>query len=173
MSNLATQAAWELQLPAAPGVSAAAAKLVVLNLAARVGDDGRNAYPKVGTIARDCGLAVRTVQRTLRHVEHLGVIVVELPARVDFPATYALGPWYRAWMEQHGWGDKVTPRGRHHVTSRGAMVAPESVLESFPEVAASLSEPEPDAELLAEAGAKRNAVLRRRLLAKRAAAAVT
>lgn len=87
--------AWGVTLPPVQ-------KLVLLKLADCANDEGRNAFPAVATIAADCGISDRTVQRTLRELEAAGRIAVERPSADHRPRCYALV------IER---GDKLT--GRH------------------------------------------------------------
>ena len=52
-------------------------KLVLLKLADCADDDGRNVYPSVQRIARECCLSERTVQRFLRRFVDLGLLSIE------------------------------------------------------------------------------------------------
>lgn len=61
---------WQLDLPAT-------LKLVLLRLGDHADDDGRNAYPSVGSLAEACSLTRRGVQKVLRDLEHRELIVLE------------------------------------------------------------------------------------------------
>lgn len=55
-------------------------KLVALKLADCAGDDGRNAFPAVATIAAECGLSRRGAQLVLRRLTERGYIEVQTEA---------------------------------------------------------------------------------------------
>lgn len=50
--------------------------LLLLAIADHASDDGTNAYPSVGTLARKCRVHTRTVQRQLRNLQELGAITI-------------------------------------------------------------------------------------------------
>ncbi len=76
------------------------AKLVLLKLADCADDDGRNAYPSVARIARECGIGERSVQRILGRLIDDGYLSVtrEASAILHRPTTYRVLP-----------GAKMTP----------------------------------------------------------------
>lgn len=59
-------------------------KIVAIKLASHPADDGTNIRPSVPTIARSCGISVRTVQGSLRKLQELGILV--LVKEADFGA---------------------------------------------------------------------------------------
>lgn len=65
-------------------------KLILIALAEKADNDGRNAFPSVATLARYAECDERTVQRSLRHLEQSGWIVCESPARRNRPRNYTL-----------------------------------------------------------------------------------
>ncbi len=73
MSVRAMSVVWGWAMPAAE-------KLVALKLADCAGDDGRNAFPAVATIAAECGLSRRGAQLVLRRLAHRGYIEVQAVA---------------------------------------------------------------------------------------------
>lgn len=60
---------WELDLPQSD-------KMVLLVIADHASDDGTNAYPSVGTIARKSSMSERTVQRSLVRLEQLRLVSI-------------------------------------------------------------------------------------------------
>lgn len=76
-------AVWTLTLPPAE-------KLVLQRLAYDCHEDGRNAYPKVDTLAASAGISSRTVQRVLRGLVAKGLIAVQTPATRYKSTTYRL-----------------------------------------------------------------------------------
>jgi len=78
---------WALDVPLPP-----CRKLVLLALAARARDDGSEARPRVATIAKQTGLAERTVRRELAALRAAGLIAETAPAHAGkkWPATYRL-----------------------------------------------------------------------------------
>jgi hypothetical protein len=65
-------------------------KLILIALAEKADNDGRNAFPSVATLARYAECDERTVQRSLRLLEKEGWIVCESPARRNRPRNYTL-----------------------------------------------------------------------------------
>lgn len=81
-------------------------KLVLLKLADSADDQGMNAWPSAETIARECGLGVRTVYRILDGLEKAGHLVLQHPANTVHPsATYQVIPD----PCQTGNGEKLAP----------------------------------------------------------------
>jgi len=67
-------------------------KLVLLKLADCADDDGRNAFPSVARVARECGLGERTVQRILATLVTGGYLVIDQPATRHRPTVYRVIP---------------------------------------------------------------------------------
>lgn len=65
-------------------------KLILLKMGDCAWDDGSNAYPKVDTIANECCLDSRTIQRNLRMLEKDKWIQVQEEATHDFPTKYQI-----------------------------------------------------------------------------------
>ncbi len=103
-------------------------KLVLLKLADCADDDGRNAYPSVARIARECGIGERSVQRILGGLINAGYLVVtrEASAIIHRPTTYRVLP-----------GAKMTPGAK-----RMSEMAPDP----------SVSDLDPDQEFLDSEG---------------------
>lgn len=57
--------------------AAGADRLLLLAIADHAGDDGRNAWPAVPTLARKTGVSERTVQRGIARLESAGLLLVE------------------------------------------------------------------------------------------------
>lgn len=69
-----------------------AAKGILLALADRCDDDGRNAWPSIATIATEVEIGARTAQRILRDLQQLGLIDEQAPPRQHRPRTWRLNP---------------------------------------------------------------------------------
>lgn len=65
-------------------------KFVLLALAMYANHDGTNAYPAIGTLARDCSMSPKQVRRHMQALEGQGLIVSTAPARPGRGATYRL-----------------------------------------------------------------------------------
>lgn len=76
-----SSAVWRLQLESG-------LKIVLLKLADCADDQGRNAFPSVGRIARECCMHERSVQRALRRLEAAGLLEVQAGASQHRPTTY-------------------------------------------------------------------------------------
>ncbi len=61
-------------------------RAVLKQLAWYASDDGSNAYPAVSTICAETGISRRSVQRFLRELEQLGLIVAETPKTGGYDA---------------------------------------------------------------------------------------
>ena len=120
----------------------AAAKQVLLALAAHCHDDGREAYPSLATIAREAYVNRRTVSTHLSALERMGLIVEQRPPGRYQPRTWALN---LAAIKALIMGATVAPmiadarvqRATRHGCKKqhfmGATVAPESCnRESYP-----------------------------------------
>jgi hypothetical protein len=67
-----------------------AAKAVLLALADRCDDDGRNAWPSVGTIAVETEVCTRTAHACLASLQSTGLIAEQAPPRQHRPRTWRL-----------------------------------------------------------------------------------
>lgn len=67
MSHAVTTLVWQAEIPAMD-------KIVLLRLADFADADGRNVYPSVGRVARECGASERHVQMTLRKLVSIGIL---------------------------------------------------------------------------------------------------
>lgn len=129
MSLWAILAAWEYDVRGGPGVRAGYCKLVLLALADRADDAGRNAFPSVKRISERSSIDERTTKRVLKHLESTGVVIVREPATTTKPPVRDFGAWFgpslekavRRVIESRG-GGRVTP-------PRGGRVTPELSLE--------------------------------------------
>lgn len=74
---------WKLLLPTLD-------KFVLLKLADCANDEGENAYPAVATIARETGMSVRSVQRSLGNLLREGILEQSKPSSPTFPAIYRI-----------------------------------------------------------------------------------
>ena len=83
MSVRAMTWAWEQSIP--PN-----GKIVLLALADHAHDDGRNAYPSLGRLARKTGYSDRQVQRILTELCRTGLIAVQAEATPNRPTAYLL-----------------------------------------------------------------------------------
>lgn len=106
-------------------------KLVAVRLADYADDDGRGIWPAVATIATECDLSERTVQRTLSDFVEEGILTLVAEGggrktnRYDFDLAviHALktgektrGDTVSPVTGCHPWGDTVSPQGCHGVT---------------------------------------------------------
>lgn len=103
------------------------AKLVLLKLAWHADAFGGNAWPSVATIAADCGLSSRQVQRCLRQLQRDGLIYVQRRGGQHRPPAYkillpssgvTLSP-----LEHSSGVTSAAPQGRHSAPSRGDISA--------------------------------------------------
>mgnify|MGYP001610093510 CR=1 FL=1 len=86
MSVHITSAVWKLQLDPV-------SKLILLKFADCANDQGRNAWPAVATVADECGVSERTVQRVLRTLEAAGIISFDdVESRRHSTNTYTITP---------------------------------------------------------------------------------
>jgi DnaD/phage-associated family protein len=126
MSVRVMGAVWQLDLDAT-------LKIVLLKLADNADDDGDNSWPSVGRIAHECGVAERTVQRSIQNLMKMGLLVMTRPADKarKLPSVYRVVtsagkklPKYRSTPDstrQHqmdATGDKMTPVGSQVPHSR-------------------------------------------------------
>jgi hypothetical protein len=65
-------------------------KAVLLALADRCDDDGRNAWPSVSTIAKEVEMGVRSVPAVLRMLEEAGIIHEQAPPSQHRPRTWSV-----------------------------------------------------------------------------------
>jgi hypothetical protein len=97
-------------------------KLVLLRLADYADDSGRSIFPSVPTVARTCGLSVRTVQRAIMNLKAAGVLLEVEPAKVErsMPANYRID---RAALRENAIiarpGVRLAPAPRKFDTSPG------------------------------------------------------
>jgi len=81
MSVAATTWAWAR--PSGPGGVRGNDRLVLLAIADAADSKGQNAWPAIETIAAMAGLSERTVQRSIRSLEQLGILTIERNAGGD------------------------------------------------------------------------------------------
>lgn len=87
------------------------AKLIAAIYADHAWEDGTHAYPSVPTVARMSGLSERTVQRYLRTLEDLKLLIVDGKGqrgtnKYKFPIEENKDRWVRLSLS---WGDSVSP----------------------------------------------------------------
>jgi hypothetical protein len=114
-------AVWDVR-----GLASASHRLVLLKLADCANDQGRSSYPSVKTIATDCDISVRSVQRCLRDLETAGYIAVDKPATSRFPTVWRLHLLgCQSDTPQHLGVTSETTRGDVPVTSGVTRVSPD------------------------------------------------
>lgn len=76
------------------------AKLVLVCLATHADADGTNAYPSRDTIAAQCELGTRTVDKILRDLQSAGVIAEDAPPTAIRPRVWRLQPGFGSQIER-------------------------------------------------------------------------
>jgi DNA-binding MarR family transcriptional regulator len=104
-------------------------KLVLIGIANHDGDGG--AWPSVATLAKYAGVSVRSVQRHLRNLEELGLVVTHKNkgGNADMPADRRPN---RYTLNLRG-DTSVTPRGDTTVTTGATPLSPRGVTPASPE----------------------------------------
>lgn len=105
MSVHVSSAVWRLDL-------SSSAKIVLLFMADKCDDDGRNAFPAVATIARRCGFSPRQVQRILGELRAAGLLVTDAEATPRFPAIYRVNVGAGVELDEPARGDNMSPLKR-------------------------------------------------------------
>jgi Helix-turn-helix domain len=119
-------------------------KLVALRLADYANDDGSNIFPSIHTVALQCGIYDRTVQRSFRCLQDLGVLIRIRPAdygrkvptkyRLDLPRLALLtGVTETPLSERHRWPTDtgVIRAPVSEKTMTGVTETPNSISESI------------------------------------------
>jgi Helix-turn-helix domain len=119
-------------------------KMVLTGLVRYANDDGTQARPSVDTLSRSTSLTERTVQRALRELERMSLIVEVTPATRYTPTVYSINVRALDALPKIKQGRQtVTPEGRKKPvgvtlttgrgdsqSARGDRVSPDSILHS-------------------------------------------
>lgn len=66
--------------------------MVLLKIADCANEEGKNAYPSVGRLARDCSLSDRQVKRELSALRASGILIIQIAAnpKIHHATTYCI-----------------------------------------------------------------------------------
>jgi hypothetical protein len=104
-------------------------RLVLGAIAHRVSNDNGEAFPSIGTIARESRLSERSVHYSIKHLQEMGELEVDPQSSPLGTNTYRF-PKFLRWVQSlHPGGAKSEAKGVHQKAKGVQAVAPEPSLE--------------------------------------------
>jgi hypothetical protein len=106
-------------------IQSPAAKLVLLSLADRANDDGKDCFPKIETVAKRCGLTYRGVTKVIKELEAAGHITIKSGRGKHRSNDFFVHPnlsskWERgSYLRKRENGNQMTPKWEPDDTKMG------------------------------------------------------